>query len=143
MTETLEVADPTKAVAGYLKAKMGERVEGRVYRPELPEELNPEMPTGAIVVMPEVGGGMMAGTRLGVIDSCVAVLAYGATRLESDELARLAQHYLRQFNQVVSEDVLMYWCREASGITPHLEQQVAWPFAFAVYQVLFAELVVT
>lgn len=139
MPETLEIADPTKAVAGYLKQKMGEQVGGKVFRPELPEAINPQMPTSAIVVMPDDGGGMMAGNRLPIRDSCVAVLTYGATRLESDELARQAQHYLRQFNQVVSEGVLMYWCREASGITPHLEQIVAWPFAFAVYQCFFAE----
>ena len=142
MSETLEIADPTKAVAGYLKQKMGEKVGGRVWRPELDQTFINEgkMPAAAIVVMPDDGGGMMAGNRLPVRDSCVAVLTYGATRLEADELARLAQHYLRQFNQIVSEEVLVYWCREASGITPHQEQVVAWAFAMAVYQVLFAEL---
>jgi hypothetical protein len=145
MTEPPNVADPTKAVAGYLKTMMGDAVEDRVWRPELDQDFINEgkMPAAALVVMPEAGGGMMAGNRLPVRDSCVAVLAYGATRLEGDELARLAQHYLRQFNQVLSEGVLMYWCREASGITPHQEQQVNWPFALAIYQVLFAEVLVT
>lgn len=134
-----EVADPTLAIIAYLQLKMG-AAANHYCRPELPQPLNPEMPTSVVVAMPGGGGSMMGANRLPIYDSIVDVLTYGTTRLEGDELARQAQYYLRQFNQVISEGVLMYWCRETSGIMPRLEPNVAWPYSEFSVQCLHSEL---
>lgn len=142
-----DVADPTEGVAAFLLAQVGSTVEGRVYRPELPQLDDPLMPTSAIVVMPAGAGGLLAGSRLEVVDSMVDVLCYGETRLNADNLARQAQSALKYLKMQVVEcpeaggKMLLYWAREASGTNPRQEGQANWAYSEFTIQLLHSEFV--
>lgn len=136
-----DVADPTIAVWALLKDRMGADVDGRVYRPELPEDIDRDMPETAIVVMPGGDGRLTAGTRLPVHDSILDVLCYGATRLEADEIARKAASLLKQFAMAKYEGILMYWARQMTGINPRVQLEVNWNYSEFSVQLLHSEYV--
>lgn len=142
-----DAADPTEAIASFLLAQMGSQVEGRVFRPELPESDDFKLPTSAIVVMPGGEGNLMAGTRQPALDSMADVLCYGATRLNADNVARQAKNLLDLLKMVtvpcLEDDgkILLWWSRTASGIQPRVEGQAEWPFSEFTVQCLHSRYV--
>jgi hypothetical protein len=64
-------SDPTLGIAAYLKAQaeIETATEGRVFRPELPEDEQPHMPRSCVIVRPAGGGSMFAKTDIPVTDS--------------------------------------------------------------------------
>jgi hypothetical protein len=137
-----DVADPTEAVSFFLLERFTALVEGRVYRPELPELDDPKMPLNAIVCMPAGGGKLLGGTRLPMKDTLIDILCYGETRMEADNIARSAEDalsllgYVMQPCSVAGGHVLMCWSRTASGINPRVEGQAEWPYSEFTIQLL-------
>jgi hypothetical protein len=142
-----DAADHTEALAFYLAERMSSEVDGRVFRPELPEVRDFEMPTSVIVVMPHSRGKLMAGTRSQAIDHVVDILCYGESRQNSDNLSRQVETYLDLLRMAVvpcSEadgNVLLYWCRIAGGPTPRVEGNALWPFSELTIQCLHSRYV--
>jgi hypothetical protein len=143
-----DVADPTEGVASFLLAQMGAAANGRVFRPELPEVRDFEMPTSAVVVMPAGEGKLMAGTRQGALDSMMDVICYGETRLNADNLARQAKTLLDLLKMVTvpclddEGKILLWWSRTASGLQPRVEGQAEWPFTEFTIQCLHSRYVI-
>ena len=134
------LGDPLEAVAAYLKEQMGETVNGNVLRPELPESLDPAMPTAAIVLMPAGGGKLMGANRLPVFDPMMDILCYGPTRQDADDIAREAEYVLREMQMVFIRGLWLYWARIASGMMPRVEPEVLWPYTEFTIQVLATQL---
>lgn len=145
---TVEVADPTKGVAAYLKAQIGTMVGNRVWRPELPAPGDPDTPTNpnnpeaAIVVRPEAGYDFLAGSNLPVVTPAIEVCCYGSTRLETQEIARAVIHAMRELLPSVWDGVYLKWARVSSGVIPEIDQNTNWDYARVIFQVMCAELVV-
>lgn len=134
----MSAADPTAAVAAYLKATaaVNEATEGRIFRPELPEEEDPRMPRGCVVVRP-AGGGMLFGRDyLPVLDGRLDIVAYGSTRLEAENIAREVTLALKELRHSTWENVILFWARIAGAPASAIDPESEWPFALVSTQVM-------
>lgn len=134
----MSAADPTTAVAGYLLAQVGSLVEGRVFRPRLPDTEEANMPRACLVVMPAGGYARFGGATLAVGDPRVDVLAYGSTELEAQNVAREALLALKRLRQHVVEGCRLYSAR-VSGVVPLIDPDTAWPYTMVTAQVMCAD----
>jgi hypothetical protein len=131
-------ADPTLAIAAYLKAQapVFDATEGRVFRPELPEGEEPKMGEGLVVVRPAGGGQMFGRSNLPVIDSRLDVVCYGSTRLEAENIGREVQLALKDLRVGKWEEVKVYWARIVGGVASAIDPQTNWNFSLVTTQVM-------
>jgi hypothetical protein len=144
------IADPVEAIAEFLREEMGEKVEGRIFRPELPQpdELAvADFKSAIVVTRAGKAGKLFAGTRLPVKDSHVTVYCYGSERQEADEIAALASEYLRLLSyaypecRVAEGTVLMHWARVTSDLIPRVHPDTNWPYAEFTVQLMHSQCV--
>jgi hypothetical protein len=131
-------ADPTAAIAAYLKAQtlVDTAVEGRVFRPELPEAEDAHMPRSCVIVRPAGGGSLFAKTRLPAKDSRLDIVCYGSTRLESENVARECATALTELQHSTWEKVIVFWVRVNGEPASAIDPETNWPFAVTVAQVM-------
>lgn len=136
---TIIAADPTKALAAYLKATVGDLVSGRVYRPELPQPVDKSMAQACLVIRPAGGGKMFGQGQLRVFDPVIDVICYGGSALEAHEVALAVVIALKQLTVGVWENCKLYWARVAGGPLPLLDPQTLWPASLVSTQVMHAQ----
>ena len=135
----MSAADPTLAIAAYLAAQeaVTDAVEGRVFRPELPQDQDAQMPRGCLIVRPAGGGSMFARDDLPVIDSRVDITCYGSTRLESENIAREVADALKSLGRSTWEHVVVSWARVTGQPASAIDPDTNWPFALVTAQVMY------
>jgi hypothetical protein len=135
-----KAADPTLAIAAYLKAQqaINTEVEGRVFRPELPTDEQSHMPRSCVLVRPAGGGTMFAKVDLPVTDSRLDIVCYGSTRLDSENIARECAAALKELSHSTWEKVVVFWARVAGQPASAIDPETNWPFAVTVAQVMYS-----
>jgi hypothetical protein len=136
-------ADPRAAIAGYLLDTIGDQggLEGRVFRPELPQAEDDLMPRACIVVSADGGYSMFGDDYLPVGDPRLAIRCYGSTRQESDEIGDLAMLALKHMHNGTWEGVRVQWVRITSGIIPMVDADTLWAFSLIGIQVMCDEFI--
>jgi hypothetical protein len=138
----MSAADPTLAVALYLKAQaaVNAAAENRFLRPELLGSEDAKMPRAAVVVRPAGGGAMSARWYLPMKDSRLDIVCYGSTRLEAENIAREVSLALQNLRRSVwgeaGKNVLLMWARLSAEPTAAAENEVNWPYSLISTQVL-------
>lgn len=137
----MAVPDPILAVMALLAADtdVAALVSGRVYGMELPEADDVSMPRYALVVTLAGGNLLTGGTWSEYGDPRFDVFAYGATRLEANQLYRAAHVALKAMTRVKHASVLLHWARPAGGPIPLRDPDTTWPYVLSTWQVLLSE----
>jgi hypothetical protein len=135
-----EAADPTLAIAAYLKAQepVWEASEERIFRPELPEGEDKKMPRACILVRPAGGGAMSARDYLPFIDSRLDLVCYGSTRLQAENIAREVALALKFLRRSKWKEIVLCWARVSSQPASAIDPNTNWPFALVSTQVYHA-----
>jgi hypothetical protein len=145
-------ADPTKAIAAYLQARVGSLLvqtpsglQGiaagvpAVFRPDMPLTFDQAMPAACIIVRPAGGYTMYGKGQLPVGDPRIDMVCYGAVRLQADQIARACVVALKQLSEQIWEDTLLYWAQISAGPLPLPDQQTLWPASLVSAQVMHGE----
>jgi hypothetical protein len=141
---TLTAADPTMGIAQFLRLDdvVNALTDGRIFRPDLEEGQDKEMPGTAIVVRPAGGGAMFGRGNLQVMDSRIDCICYGSTRLEGEALGREVARALKNMRaQRIGQGepggpLKLYWARISGGASSAIEPDALWPFALVSAQVM-------
>lgn len=135
-----EAADPTLAIAAYLKDQtlVWEAAEERIFRPELPEGEDRLMPRACVLVRPAGGGLMSARDYLPFIDSRLDHICYGSTRLQAENLAREVAAALKDLRQSRWKGIPVRWARVSNQPASAIDPNTNWPFALVSAQVYHA-----
>lgn len=137
MSPLTEPADPTKAVAAYLRSTIGDLVEDRVFRPELPRKQIASMPRACIVLRLAGGYTLTGGGSLPVGDPRIDAICYGSTRMEAQKIATATLLALHDLERQVFENTLLHWAR-IGGAVPGVDPDAHWPLFLVSAQVAFA-----
>lgn len=141
---TVTLADPAAALCAFLQASVGDLLDQGpngplVYRPSLPEKVDPKMPQACIVVRP-AGGYKLFGTgRLPVADPVLDLMCYGAVEQQAYTIAVASAQALRQLTMSVWENCKLYWAHISAGPVPLPDAQTLWSACFLSTQVMYAE----
>lgn len=133
--------DPVAALVAFLRADTGiaALVGTRVFGGELDEAETKLMPRAAIVV--DTGGGTQsigsAYQEYG--DARYDLRCYAKLPHSADALYRVAHRALKQMTRQKRAGVLLHWARPAGGPISLRDGDTDWPYVFASYQVLAAE----
>lgn len=136
----MAMPDPVIALKTYLAADadIAALAGAHVYGNELPETLDTEMPTFAVVIVHAGGGSMGLGFE-DFGDFRFDVFAYGPTRYEANRLWRAVHRCLKQLSRVVRDETLLHWAKPAGGPNTLNDPDTKWPFTLSTWQVLLAE----
>lgn len=143
---TVTAADPSKALAAYLKTtEVSAVVAGRVYRPELPaaDIKGGHMPRACIVIRRAGGYGLFGGGNVPLGDPTLDLFCYGETWLQADQVAAAVIPALRSLRGGTFENARLYWARIAGGPNPFADPETNWPCLVVSAQVAHYELAVT
>jgi hypothetical protein len=134
----VSAADPTLAIAAYLKAQkvIDEAVEGRIFRPDLPQGEDIHMPRACVLVRPAGGGQLFGRDYLGVMDSRIDIVCYGSTRLEAENIGREVQLALKNLRRSTWEKVSVRWARIAGGPASAIDPTTLWALCLLTAQVM-------
>lgn len=145
----MPAAAPLDAVALYLKTTLvNDLVSGRVYRPELDDDIIGVMPTECIVIRRAGGYGLFGNTHVPIGDPRLDILSYGQTYLDADGIAAEIVNALKALRGGVftSPDsgirTRLYWARIEAGPMPVTDPETDWPCAVVSAQVAHLELAV-
>jgi hypothetical protein len=138
----VSAANPGKAVAAYLTAKLEGETSGtvkeglRVFYPRLPTSEQANMPERAVVVSRAGGSQMLSQTFLPIVDAILDVTCYGSTLFEADTLADEAMLALQNLRQSRWEGVVLKWARIAAAPIAEIDNHTNWPESLVVVQVM-------
>lgn len=138
------MADHMIAIRDFLKSDAGVAaiVSARVYAGELPRSEVQSMPKGVVVVNP-AGGGLLGREYQVYADQRVDIDCYGATPYESWKLYRAVRKALKNMQQHVRSQTLLFWAKSSSEGTSTRDPITDWPITISSWQILFSEDYVT
>lgn len=138
-------ADPLKGLIAFLKAAPGVSalVGTRVFGDELPAKEVSFMPRKCIVIEPSGSAGAFGTAYQDYGDGRYDVRSYGETPHEAALLDIATYRALKNLRRGVNASVLLHWVKRAGGPIPMRDPDTGWPFRFASYQLLAAEVEVT
>jgi hypothetical protein len=129
-------ADPSASICAYLLNTMGDLVEGRIFRPDLPKSEDQYMPRACLLVRAAGGYKLFGGGYMPVGDPLIHVIAYGVSAQEAASLSRSVYIALKQLTPGVWENTHLRWARIAMGPTPDFDDNVLWPLSVVSAQVM-------
>lgn len=145
----MSAADPSAALATYLRStSLSDIVDGRIWRPELPDGEDVSMPRGAVVIRRAGGYSLFGASNVPVGDPRLDLFCYGETWLDAENVAGAVVPALRSLRQSTwrwtdangSQAARLYWARISAGPNPFDNPETNWPCALVTAQVAFCEL---
>lgn len=139
---TVTLPDPLKAVCAFLRAEVGHLLDPipgglsglpagvpAVFRPDLPQAIDPAMPMASIVVRPAGGYRMFGDSMLQVADPRIDIICFGSTQTQSWEVAQNVAYQLQQTGQKPQEweGCWIYSIVVNAGPVPLPDAQTLWP----------------
>lgn len=138
MSEIL-VADPLAAVCAYLIATIGDVIEDRAFRPDLPRAENQFMPRTCVVVR-KAGGGLLYGdSYLRISDPRLDIACYGEYAMEANTVASQVVVAMKRLTNSTWENCKLYSANISGGPLPSFEPDTLWPLSLVSVQLLHAE----
>lgn len=133
------VPDVRAALAGYLLERVGDLVDQRVFRPQLPQTEDKHMPRACIVVSGAGGASRYGDSYLPLGTPRLDVRCYGSSGLEADNIAQAALLALKRMRPNVSEGVRLYSASISAEPLPLVDPGTDWLFTLVTCVVMCGE----
>lgn len=133
-------ADPTAALAKYLEEQMGSIVEDRIYRPELPKDVDEIMPDAAVVVTPGGHTALFGKTFLPMGSPLIDFFCYGGSRQQAQMVAYNVERVLQQMPRSVKEECCLCWARIVASTLMKVDVDTLWPLVVVTAQVAYFQI---
>lgn len=155
MAQALKVADPAAAFGAWIRYNVGDMLAPAtnptsgvtlpaVFRPDMPEWFDQNMPAAAVVIRPAGGYTAQFGKSfIPMADPRQDVLAYGQNQQQATQIARTILVMAKQLNNQIWENTLLYCVNISAGPTPLPDTQTLWPTCWFGVQLVHGELPVT
>jgi hypothetical protein len=131
------VSDPRAAVVAYLQEHdhIVAMVDGRIFRPKLPQAEDEYMPRACIIVSGAGGVDLYAGSYLPLSTPRIDIRCYGSTGLEADNVAQACKMAMKRLRAGVWADTKVYWAKISADLNPLVDADTLWPFSLISCQV--------
>jgi hypothetical protein len=126
-------------MCAYLRAAVGDLVEDRVWRPQVPQQKMAIMPTAAIAVRRAGGYKLFGGSQMPVSDPVLDFMCYGSNAAEAELVSSAVATALKQLSMTVWENTMLYWAVISGGPLPMVDTQTLWPGQLLSAQVMHAD----
>lgn len=145
------VADPAAGYCAFLRSAIGDMLAAAtlpsgggtvpaVFRPDLPQWFDADMPAACVVVRPAGGHTQFGSSMLYMADPRVDVVCYGSDQQQATMVCTAAQVASKRLVSEVWDGVLLYAANIAAGPVPLPDEQTLWPACLMSVQLVHGEL---